>query len=118
MNPNHPRAVHNLYYNTALTEAGALVYSGPTNVDKIILENNDATDACFVQFFDAAALGDVTIGTTVADWSLRIPGNGGLVLDRGPWKYFRKGLVVAATSTRSNSTAPAADPTVSIVYTK
>lgn len=105
------------YFNAALDEVGAVVKAAKGNLYTVIAENANAT-ACYLQFFDAASLGAVTIGTTVPTWTVRLHGNSTIQLDRGefPLRYFKTGIVVAATAGRTNNTAPAADPQVTLHF--
>jgi hypothetical protein len=70
-----------------------------------ILAGNTTAQTAYTQIFDAAAVGDVTLGTTLATWVIRANGNevseasglpaGGLV--------FEKGIVLASTTTQGGT---------------
>jgi len=66
--------------------------------------NTANTVATYVQFFDEAETTDVTLGTTSPVFSWPLPAEAS---ERGPWPhFFKKGIIIAATTTRAGSTAP------------
>lgn len=75
--------------------------------------HNPNTTTTFVQFFDVAAVGGVTLGTTASTVSYAIPpGDGVLQLNQ----TFTNGLAFASTTTASNSTAAAQLVNVGFAY--
>ena len=98
------------YSKTDLSNTAVLVRTGSGRITTMELRNINTADA-FVQFFDAAAAADVTVGST-SSIPFFIPGSDGTNRssnakdfgDRG--FFFRKGLVIAATTSETNGTAP------------
>lgn len=105
------------FFHAAVDEAGATVSEQRGNLYTVLAENANAT-ACYLQFFNAADIGDVTVGTTPPVFSLLLHANSTVQIDRGefPIKYFSTGICVAATSTRTGAIAPAADPQVTLHF--
>ena len=94
--------------NTALLATVAQL-GKPGRATKVTALNilNPAVAITFIQMFDASAVGDVTIGTTVPDMALAVAIGG--VLDwSGIDRMFGKGLVISATTTATGLTAPSA----------
>lgn len=94
------------YFNSAVTEAKALVSNKPCDLESLVLSNAH-TAATFCQIFNAAATADVTVGTTVAVRSMAVPAGGSLVI-QNPCLYLSKGCVIAFTAGVANGTAPGA----------
>lgn len=107
-----PSVVPQHVYNDALAETPVQLFVGHGNLYAFIVENNAAVD-CFIQFFDAADVGDITLGTTPPDFTFRIPASGAMGKDSNdtPLHYFSKGCVVAVTATRTGNGAPGAPAT-------
>lgn len=105
-----------LYLTT--DEAGDAVLAQPGNLYTLIAENPHASDACYLHFYDADDIADVTVGSTTPVWSVRLHGNSTIQLDRGefPLKYFKTGICVAATLAITGNTAPSADPQVTLHF--
>lgn len=99
-------------YKADLSNSPFLVFTGRGNIYGFYIENNSASEI-YIQFFDAASAGAVTLGTTVPDFTFRIPASGAFGKDSNdsPLKFMAKGCVVAVTSTRTGNGAPAADAT-------
>jgi len=100
-----------------LSETPQQLFIGRGNLYGFDIEENGGADV-FVQFFDAADPGDITVGTTPPDWSMRVPATGKFARDPSdtPLKFFSKGCVVACTSGRATADAPAATPTSTFWY--
>lgn len=98
-------------YLPTLDEAGTLVFTGRGNLYGFLVENNSGTDV-FIQFYDAAAIVDVTIGVTVK-FTFRVPANSvmGKDVNDSPLHFFAKGCVAFVTNGRNDAVAPAADAT-------
>lgn len=93
------------FYTAALSSTATLVSAKPRQLTGYNIANPNAATV-YVQVFDAAATNAVTVGTTSPTFVLAVPGNG--VLD-GPQLgavSFASGIVVAATTTATGSTAP------------
>ncbi|NBW12340.1 MAG: hypothetical protein EBR82_30345 [Caulobacteraceae bacterium] len=72
-----------------------------------MIEENSGADI-FVQVFDAASAGAVTVGTTTPVFTFRIKADQALGKDvnDSPYKFFKNGCVVAVTTTRTGAVAP------------
>jgi hypothetical protein len=69
--------------------------------------NNQAA-AIFVQIFDVATAGAVTLGTTVPNLEFNLAANATLVPNLGPGMRFRTGLQMASTTLEGGAVASAA----------
>jgi hypothetical protein len=103
-----------------LTATTVLVYAVATNLLGLDLFNAAAATT-FLQFFDAKVLtggGSPTLGTTVPKLVIAIPAGAAFTRDYGEARQvmFLTGLVVAATTTATGSTAPATGLQANIVY--
>lgn len=107
-----PSVAAKIVYNEALSNSPFEVFSGRGNLYGLLVENNGASD-CFIQIFDKAVVGDVTLGTTVPDLTFRVPASGafGKDVNDSPLRYFSKGCIVAVTGARTTNAAPAAPAT-------
>lgn len=105
------------YRNNAVTNTKILVKAGPTDIRGVTVYNPGAS-AAFLQTFDKAATGDVTLGTTVPDEVFLIPASGQIVIEpkEKPHHSYSLGLVIAATSTAGGAAAPASNQDVLIKY--
>lgn len=114
---SHPGIVPMHYYSSAVGNTKVEISGTKSNVYGIYVENNSSTDAIFVQIFNKLSA-DVTLGTTLPDYTFRIPADGALGKDAQdlPIHFHDKGITIAVTSGRSNSTAPASDATVQFWY--
>lgn len=85
------------------------------------VQNQDAADA-YLHFYDAATAAAVTVGTTVPKLTLWLPASSGLddgpviVNDAGRGVEFTSGIVIAATTTATGSSAPTNGELVNLVY--
>lgn len=97
------------YYNGALVATKQTVFTGRGNIFAFECENNDATNDVFLQVFDKLAA-SVTVGTTVPDFTFRIPAgaNFGKDAQNLVLHFCSIGCVIAATTTRTGSSAPTA----------
>lgn len=91
-----------LVFKDALSNTVFVVDAGPKTLDSYYIFNPNAGTA-YVQFFDT--VGTVTLGTTVPNASLGIPGGAAANLSDVNWG-FAAGMKVAATTTAKGSTAP------------
>ena len=69
--------------------------------------NNQAI-AIFVQVFDAATAGAVTLGTTVPNLEFPVAASGNVFISLGPGFRFHAGLQLASTTLHEGSVASAA----------
>jgi hypothetical protein len=97
-------------YNAALDNTKVLVQAGETLVYNIIAHNTTAADA-WIQLHNAAAITDVTLGTTVPVCSIPIAANEAkpLMHMTKPLSGFPLGLVIAATTAIAGGTSGACD---------
>lgn len=107
-----PSAVPFHSYTNSLSASALEVFSGRGNLYGFLVENNTASDI-YLQVFDSENAGSVTVGTTEPVFTVRIPGSSGFGKDADEmaYRFFGKGCVVAVTTTRDGSTAPATDAT-------
>jgi hypothetical protein len=100
------------YYRVDLDETKRTVFTGKGNLFGFLFENNSTTDVVYVQLFNKLTA-DVTVGTTVPDYTIKVGAGSSLGKDGQDFAlwHFDIGLVVACTSSRSNNTAPASDLT-------
>lgn len=112
--------------DTTADETKVLLTDGAGNRTTSIYHvnaSNPNNTELFVQFFDAAATTDVTLGTTVPDWFVIVPkgvgandeGSVDINYYNAPVK-FQKGIVYAVTTTVGGSTGPTADGALSILH--
>ncbi len=100
----------NQYYNGALTNTVVDVHpAAPGNLYGFLFDNNTGSADVFIQVFNKAAA-DVTLGTTVPDFTYRIPA--GAILGKDPQEFalyhYSVGFSMACTAGRTNATAPGA----------
>lgn len=92
-----------------------LLSPGPIDLESIIISNSGGA-AAWVQFFDVAAIGSVTLGTTPPDMTIEI-GAGAQVIVSGLARdgmLFRNGIAVAATTLDGGSVGAAATVQVTL----
>jgi hypothetical protein len=99
----------------AVTATATLLRTGYVSLNAMEIDNPNAS-VVFVQLFDAATAGAVTLGTTTPVQAYQVPvgGAGNALVSRlidysnGPLR-FSAGMVYAVTTTRTGSTAPASN---------
>ena len=93
--------------NALVTATPVQVTTGPTALQSFKFINTGAL-ATYVQWFDALVAG-VTLGTTPPKWADWIPAGGAWedVFPAEDRVFFTTGIVIAATTTPTGSTAPA-----------
>ena len=102
--------------NTPLTATVVAVKSSAAGeLGGYIVFNNNATQS-YLQIFDVATAGAVTLGSTAPDMVVPIPANSGANLEITVGVAFANGIQIAATTTDSGNTAPGAGLTVTIFY--
>ena len=77
--------------------------------------HNPNGSAAYVQLFNKLAA-DVTVGTTVNDYSILVPANGNAYADRNRPLEFDTGCVVACTTTEAGNTDPTTGLVVHVDY--
>jgi hypothetical protein len=93
---------------SALTATASVAKAAPCILTYWNISNTNSTTV-YVQFFDAASTSGITLGTTAPLFWIAIPGGSpGGVTDglAGTGIAFQNGIVVAATTTPTGSTAP------------
>ena len=105
-------------YNLAVDEVAVQICGEKANLYGFEIENNGAADV-YLQIFDKLAA-DVTVGTTVPDYTFRCPASANFGKDSVeiPLHYHSKGITIAVTADRHGATAPAADATVQMWFMK
>lgn len=114
MDNNSNSVVPKLYTNKALSNTKQEVRQGNTMIHGWNIQNPNAA-ASYVQFFNKLAA-NVTVGSTVNDYSLLIAANSSVYTDRNRPLNFGTGFTVAATTTEAGSTAPVSALVVNIDY--
>lgn len=98
------------YANGAVTAtavlAANLANGGTASLNCVILGNEVNSAQTYLQIFDAAAAAAVTLGTTAPNMIVDAPSYLGNVVNLSPAVVFRKGVVIAATTTATGSSAP------------
>ncbi len=115
--PNNAVTGLNISQQTALTNTKVAITTAEVNLYGFDAYNSHATDWAFIQVFDALTA-NVTLGSTAATYIIPVPPNGGrAVFMPMALRHMANGLLVAATSTATGSSAPAATLTASF-FTK
>lgn len=83
--------------------AATLVRGQPTSISSIMLHNEGAATR-YIQMFDAAAVADVTLGTTAPSVSFVMTTDTNLSVTFEHPLDFGTGLVIAATTTARGAT--------------
>lgn len=89
-------------------DPGVLLKTGQALLCSCSYHNTTAADA-FIQIFDAAALADVTLGTTVADYEIPCAANGVDTVVFAVPIEFKNGICVFSTTAQNGSTAAIVD---------
>lgn len=101
------------YFNCDVTGSDVLVQTGETLVYSIDLHNGAAAVGFFLMF-DAAAVADVTIGTTLPDYVLGMIASGNASQSFPKPLHFINGLVIAALTTISGTSSGQIDVSLGI----
>lgn len=104
------------YFKTAVDEDPLiLVGVGPLELSSFFVYNNDSA-AAFLQIFDAAAIGDVVLGTTVPDWVIGVAATSWAQGQFSKPLMFYKGIVIgfATTATGAGATGSTAEVNLGI----
>ncbi len=92
------------YSGTALTGTALLVKTGNCSLCGYHLFNTTSA-AAYVQFFDAAAAANVTVGTTTPTFVLGLPASSGATRTVGKdGLKFTLGMVIASTTAATGAT--------------
>lgn len=94
------------YNNAAVTATAVLVTTTPYVSLQNYAVSNVNSSAVYVQFFDAASAGAVTLGTTPPTIVKAISSNGTLDGSVLPPFVFVNGIVIAVTTTPTGNTPP------------
>jgi hypothetical protein len=93
---------------------GILVKTGRAYLFNWDIDNTTAADA-HIQLFDAAALADVTLGTTVPDYVIHSTSNANVTQALSKPISFVLGLCVFSTTTSTGNTAAIQDVSLGFV---
>lgn len=102
------------FQDDAVTNVAVDVMTDKGNFYGFYVENEDTADI-YLQMFDAAASA-VTVGSTVPDFTYKIPASTVLGKDpqEFPMDFFVNALSIAVTTTRTGGAAPGAVASVHI----
>jgi hypothetical protein len=101
------------FFDDDVNATDVLVQAGETIVLNVSLHNVEVADS-FLLMFDAAAIGDVTVGTTIPDYVVPNDANGIVNMSFPFGLHFLLGLVIASTTTTNGSTNAAQDVSLAI----
>lgn len=104
------------FSNTALTSTVVAVKSSAAGQVGGWVFHNPSAATTFVQFFNAATAGAVTIGSTTPTFSFGIAAGASANVEFTAGIAFSSGIQVAATTTATGSTAPATALVAGIFY--
>lgn len=102
--------------NTALTNTVIAVKSSAAGELGGYIVYNPNASVAYIQVFDVATAGGVTLGTTRPDMVIPVPPTSGANLEFANGVNFANGIQIAATTTDSGSTALGSGLTVTMVY--
>lgn len=110
------------YFQVAADETKRLINSGITELYGVEVINSDDATYC-IQLFDATAIADVTLNSTVPDYVVFIRARASATqkgIETRDWNKeplrFAKGLVYAITTTATGLTGPTTDLPMSASY--
>ncbi len=101
------------YFNDDVAATDILVQAGETLLYSVSLHNTTAADAFFL-LYNAAAVADVTVGTTAADYIIPNGANAIVNMSFSKPLHFAKGLVIASTTATGGSSGAAQDASLGI----
>jgi hypothetical protein len=104
---NHSSASPEHEYWPAVSNGKTQIFIGSGNLQGYLCEN-DSTSDIYLSFYDAADVGDVTLGSTPPVFTQKVKAEDGFGRDSNGYgyRYFGKGCVVAAVSARNGIGAP------------
>jgi len=103
------------FFDASVTNVVELMYTGQAALTKIAVDNTDVAKV-YLQVFDAAAVTDVTIGTTVPDYVIPVLASSRQNDDHVQGLMFKKGICYASTTTAAGAIAPGAVSAISAAY--
>jgi len=103
------------FHDASVTGVAELMKAGQIVLTKVVIENTDVTKA-YLQIFDAAALTDITLGTTTPTFVLPLPASSLVIDDHENGLMFKKGVCYAVTTTPGGNTSPGAISVLSTTY--
>lgn len=92
------------YFNKSVGNTKYLVAAGAQVLTDYFIENPDATNKAYLQIFDAATIGAVTLGATAPKWSLGLEPKQKANLSNLALG-FSAGIVIAGTTTVDGNAA-------------
>lgn len=104
-----------VYSNTALTNTVVSVKSSAAQIAGWALHNPSAATT-YLQFFNAATAGAVTLGSTTPTFVMALAAGASANLIGACGIDFASGIQIAATTTATGSTAPATAMVVAVIY--
>ena len=106
-----------------LVNSPNLVAAGAHNLDLVDIINNSAVGSCYLQIFDAATAGAVTVGSTAPTLSFGVGSSGaaGIQAESKVVQFphpvnFALGIVVAGTTTRAGGTSCGTGLDINLLY--
>ena len=108
------QAAGTTFYDDSVVQTKQSVIVAPVMLFNILGYNSGAS-VSYLQFFDALEA-NVTVGTTVAKFTIPLPATGGYDAELQLPEGFRTGIVIACTSSATGSGAPAAGALVKLTY--
>jgi hypothetical protein len=94
----------------ALDDSPGILLKGDTGTLHVLAYHNTTAADAFIQIFDVAALGSVTLGTTTADFVVPVAANicDNISFPNGGM-YFQNGIAIFSTTAHGGSTAAVVD---------
>jgi hypothetical protein len=93
------------YSATSLSGTPVLAKTGKCSLAGFHFLNASSTTAAYVQFFDKATAGEVTLATTVPSFVIGMPASGGATRSYVSRIEFTNGMVLASTTTATGSSS-------------
>jgi hypothetical protein len=100
----------------ALTNTKTLIKGSAGTYGGYYTVYNPNSSVAYVQIFDAASTGAVTLGTTVANGRITVPATSAANLEITNGVNMANGIVIACTTTATGSTAPTTGLDGTILY--
>ena len=109
-------AANLVYFKSNLTATAVLAKAGSVTIGSYNISNPNSSPV-FIQVFNAATAGAVTLGTTPPTFVLTVPAANGVLDGNLAGSYnLPLGMVVAATTTATGNTAPTSAVPITIFY--
>ena len=106
-------AANGAFSNAGITNAAVSIMTAAGKITYLSIENVN-TSKCYLQIFDVASAGSVTVGSTIPKWSFPIAPGG--VQEFLVALRFVNGCAIAATTTYGGATAPTSASLVNAAY--